>query len=98
MKIKWEISVYNQAEIYHDIHGAPQIDQMTDRALIIAVKNDGGIKLAADLRSPSAAMVGNKCSGKLDPIHQRCYCQRSGTTPHTNTIAKFIRYYIDFKA
>jgi len=50
MKIKWEISVYYQAEIYHDIHGTPQIDQMTDRTLIIAVKNDGDIKLASDLR------------------------------------------------
>jgi 20S proteasome subunit beta 1 len=65
---------------------------MTYRTLIIAVKNDGGIKLTADLRKASAAMVGNKCLGKLDPIHQRFYCQRSGTTPHTNTIAKCIRY------
>jgi 20S proteasome subunit beta 1 len=98
MKIKWDISVYNQAGIYHDIHGAPQFYQMTDRTLIIAVKNDGGIKLAADLRLASSAMVGNKFSCKLDPIHQRFYCQRSGTTTHTNTIAKCIRYYIDIKA
>jgi 20S proteasome subunit beta 1 len=71
---------------------------MTDRTLIITVKNDGGIMLAADLRSASAAIVGIKCSGKLEPIHQRIYCQRSGTSPHTITIAKCIRYYIYIKA
>ena len=91
-----EISVYNQAGIYHYILGAPQFDQKTDRTLIIAAKNDGGIMLAADLRSASAAIVGNKCSGKLEPT--RIYCQWSGTSPHTNTIAKCIRNYIDIEA
>jgi len=54
--------------------------------------------LAADGRSASAAIVGNKCSDKLEPIHQRIYCQRSGTSSHTSTIAKYVRYYIDIQA
>jgi 20S proteasome subunit beta 1 len=42
--------------------------------------------------------VGNKCSDKLEPIHQRIYCQRSGTSSHTSYIAKLVRYYIDIQA
>ena len=39
--------------------------------------------------------VGNRVSDKLEPIHHRIYCQRSGTSSHTSTIAKYVRYYID---
>ena len=42
--------------------------------------------------------VGNKCSDKLEPIHQRIYCQRSGTSSHTSYIARLVRYYIDIQA
>ena len=71
---------------------------MTDGTTIIAVKYDGGIMLAADGRSATSMIVGNKCSDKLEPIHQRIYCQRSGTSSHTSTIAKYVRYYIDIQA
>ena len=39
--------------------------------------------------------VGNRVSDKLEPISNRIYCQRSGTSSHTSTIAKYVRYYID---
>jgi len=42
--------------------------------------------------------VGNKCSDKLEPIHQRIYCQRSGTSSHTSYIARLVRHYIDIQA
>ena len=42
--------------------------------------------------------VGNACSDKLEPIHQRIYCQRSGTSAHTSTIAKYVRYYVDVQS
>ena len=42
--------------------------------------------------------VGNKCSDKLEPIHQRIYCQRSGTSSHTGMIARMVRHYIDIQA
>jgi 20S proteasome subunit beta 1 len=42
--------------------------------------------------------VGNRCSDKLEPIHHRIYCQRSGTSSHTSTIAKYVRYYVDNQA
>lgn len=43
-------------------------------------------------------IVGNKVSDKLEPIHQRIYCQRSGTSSHTSYIAKIVRYYVDIMA
>ena len=39
--------------------------------------------------------VGNRVSDKLEPIANRIYCQRSGTSSHTSTIAKYVRYYVD---
>ena len=42
--------------------------------------------------------VGNRCSDKLEPIHHRIYCQRSGTSCHTSYIARVVRYYIDIQA
>lgn len=42
--------------------------------------------------------VGNRCSDKLEPIHHRIYCQRSGTSSHTSYIARVVRYYIDIQA
>lgn len=42
--------------------------------------------------------VGNRASDKLEPIHNRIYCQRSGTSSHTATIARYVRYYIDVQA
>ena len=61
------------------------------------MKYDGGIMLAADGRSASF-YVGNYCSDKLEPMHQRIYCRRSGTSSHTSYIARIVRYYLDVQA
>ena len=53
--------------------------------------------LAADGRSASF-YVGNHCSDKLEPIHQRMYVQRSGTSSHTSYISRVLRYYVDVQA
>ena len=42
--------------------------------------------------------IGDRVSDKLEPIHHRIYCQRSGTSAHTQLIAKYVRYYIDSQA
>ena len=56
---------------------ASQLDEgagvMTDGTTILACKYDGGIMLAADGRSANSMFVGNSCSDKLEPIHQRIY-------------------------
>lgn len=43
-------------------------------------------------------IVGNRVSDKLEPIHHRIYCQRSGTSSHTSAIARYVRYYMDIQA
>ena len=45
-----------------------------------------------------AMIVGNRVSDKLEPIQHRIYCQRSGTSSHTQTIAQYVRHYIDIQA
>jgi 20S proteasome subunit beta 1 len=42
--------------------------------------------------------VGNSCSDKLEPIHQRIYAQRSGTSSHTRMVAQNVRMYVDIQA
>ena len=42
--------------------------------------------------------IADKTSDKLEPIHHRIYCQRSGTTAHTQTIAKMVRLYVEHQA
>lgn len=42
--------------------------------------------------------VADRVADKLEPIHHRIYCQRSGTSSHTQTIAKMVRYYVDVQA
>ena len=42
--------------------------------------------------------IGDRVSDKLEPIHHRIYCQRSGTSSHTQTIARYVRYYVDAQA
>ena len=36
-------------------------------------------------------------SDKLEPIHHRIYCQRSGTSSRTSAIARYVRYYMDIQ-
>merc|ERR1719458_2123347 len=71
---------------------------MTDGTTILSIKYNGGILLGADARSSNDMYIGDRCSDKLEPIHRRIYCQRSGTSSHTQTIAKYVRYYVDVQA
>lgn len=66
-----------------------------DGTTCVSVIYDGGILIAADTFSTAGVMVGNRVSDKLEPLHQRIYCQRSGTSAHTMTICKYIRYFLD---
>ena len=51
--------------------------------------------MGADTRTSAGAMIANKCSDKLEPLHQRIYAQRCGTSAHTQAVAKYTRYYLD---
>ena len=39
--------------------------------------------------------VGDKVSDKLEPVHDRIYAQRSGTSAHTRAICRYLRYYVN---
>ncbi len=47
---------------------APTASTMTDGTTIIAIKYDGRIILGADARSGNNMYVGNRISGKFEPI------------------------------
>ena len=91
-----DIPHYTQSVI--GTEDAPMYGSLSDGTTIISVKYDGGIMLAADGRSANSMFVANGCSDKLEPVHDRIYCQRSGTTAHTSTIAKMVRQYVDIQA
>ena len=40
----------------------------------------------------------NRVSDKIEPIHKRIFCLRSGTSAHTQKIAQFTRMYISTQA
>ena len=42
--------------------------------------------------------MGNRVSDKLEPIHQRIYCMRAGTSAHTREVARYVRHYIGIQA
>ena len=42
--------------------------------------------------------INNNHSDKLEPIHDRMYAQRSGTSGDTQTICKYVRHYVDIQA
>ena len=70
-------------------------EQMTDGTTLVSLVYDGGVMLGCDGKSASTILIGNRMSDKLEPLHQRIYCQRTGTSAHTEAVAKFARYYID---
>mmetsp|Transcript_4243 Transcript_4243/g.4042 ORF Transcript_4243/g.4042 Transcript_4243/m.4042 type:complete len:202 (+) Transcript_4243:51-656(+) len=71
---------------------------MTDGTTIVAFKYKDGILLGADGRSATTMIVGNRVSDKMEPIHERIYCQRSGTSSHTREISRYVRQYVDVMA
>lgn len=64
----------------------------------MALVYDGGVLIGADTRTSAGILISNKVSDKLEPLHQRIWCQRCGTSSHTETIAKVTRYYLDIHA
>ena len=67
----------------------------TDGTTLVSLVYDGGVTLGCDGRSSSAILIGHRMSDKLEPLHQYIYCQRTGVSAHTETVAKYARYFID---
>jgi hypothetical protein len=72
---------------------------MTNGTKFIAIKYGRGIMLPADGRSSSAAIVGNNCSDKLEPILSKNLLPKKWNFFHTSTInCKVVRYKNDIQA
>ena len=67
----------------------------TDGTTILSVVYDGGVMVAADTYSTAGVLIGNRVSDKLEPLHQRIYAQRTGTSAHTAAVCQILRYYLD---
>ncbi len=59
---------------------------------------DGGVIIGADSRTTMGSLVANRITDKIEPVHKRIYCLRSGAAAHTQTIARYVRYYIEMHA
>ncbi|KRX04132.1 hypothetical protein PPERSA_08347 [Pseudocohnilembus persalinus] len=60
---------------------------------IVALSYNGGVIVAADTRTSSGSYVSSRVTDKLDYVHDRIYCLRSGSAADTQTLAKYVRYY-----
>jgi len=67
----------------------------SDGTTQITLIYDGGVMMGADCRSSNSMYVGDKVSDKLEPVHDRIYAQRSGTSAHTRAICRYLRYYVN---
>ena len=60
----------------------------------MAVTFNGGVILGADSRTTTGSYIASRISDKIEPIHSRIFCLRSGVSAHTQTLAKYVRHYL----
>lgn len=64
----------------------------------MAIVYDGGVLLGADCRTTSGSFIADRAADKLDYVHDRIFCLRSGSAADTQTINRYVRYYMDAHA
>lgn len=64
----------------------------------MAVTFDQGVLLGADSRTTSGVFIPSKVSDKIEPIHRRIFCLRSGNSAHTQTISRYVRHYLNMQS
>lgn len=62
----------------------------------MALVYDKGILVAADSRTSSGQYVVDRVADKLEFIHDRIFCLRSGSAADTQTIAKIVRNFLAY--
>ena len=55
---------------------------------------DEGVILGADSRTTMGSYIASRVSDKIEPIHDRIFCLRSGVSAHTQLIAHYVRHYL----
>jgi len=53
-----------------------------------------GVVLGADSRTTMGVYVAHRISDKIEPIHSRIFCMRTGVSAHTQTMARYVRHYL----
>lgn len=61
---------------------------------IMAIIYDGGVLIGADSFTTSGNYVFDRAADKLDFVHDRICCLRSGTSSDTQTLNRYTRYYM----
>jgi len=67
----------------------------TTGTTIMALVYDGGVLLGADSRTTSGSYIGDRVQDKIDYLHERIFCLRSGSAADTQTLCSYVRYYLD---
>ena len=60
----------------------------------MALVYEGGVLIGADSRTASS-YIADRASDKIDYVHERIFCLRSGSAADTQTLCTYVRYYID---
>merc|ERR1711991_85842 len=79
----------------HFNHNSEQRDWMTDEhkmgTTIMAVEFDGGVVMGADSRTTTGSYIANRVSDKIQQVHDRIFCCRSGSAADTQALAYIVR-------
>lgn len=65
---------------------------------IMAIVYDGGVLVGADSRTTSGTYIADRVQDKVDYLHERIFCLRSGSAADTQTLCGYVRYYLDVHA
>lgn len=57
---------------------------------------DKGVLVGADSRTSSGQYIADRVSDKLEFIHDRIFCLRSGMSSDTQTIARIVRNFLNY--
>jgi 20S proteasome subunit beta 1 len=58
-------------------------DEVMTGTSIMAVAFNGGVVMGADSRTTTGSYIANRASDKIDCLHDRIYCCRSGSAADT---------------
>jgi len=65
---------------------------------IMAIACTDGVVLGADSRTTRGVYVMSRISDKIEPIHHRIFCLRSGASAHTQALSRYVRHYLQQQA
>jgi 20S proteasome subunit beta 1 len=73
-------------------------DELMTGTSIMAVAFKGGVVMGADSRTTTGSYIANRASDKIDKLHDRIYCCRSGSAADTQAISAMVQYYLSAHA